>query len=92
MRTVWGTTAVAPSSPPLFAEQEREPVDDGWLQGWENELLQEDDLVAQAQALSLEESSKAGAAAGNGGGGKKKKQKITLMNTAAKVSDEVKRL
>jgi hypothetical protein len=89
-RTVWGTTAIAPSSPPLFPEQEREPVDDGWLQGWEKDLLQEDDLVRQAQALSLGESSRAGAASASatgtgGGGGKKKKQKkITLMSTTVR--------
>lgn len=87
-RTVWGTTAIAPSSPPLFAEPDRGPVDDGWLQGWERDLLREDDMVAQAQALSLGESSRSGAAvssAGGGGGGKKKKkQKITLMSTTTR--------
>lgn len=90
-RTVWGTSAVAPSSPPLGADPVREPVDDGWLQGWEKDLLQEDDMVAQAQALSLGESSKAGASSGNGtagggggGGKKKKKQKITLMSTTTR--------
>ncbi|KIW07968.1 hypothetical protein, variant [Verruconis gallopava] len=87
-RTVWGTAAVPPSSPPLYAEAEREPVDDGWLQGWEKDLLQEEDIVAQVQALSLGESSKSGAASrnasGGGGGKKKKKQKITLMSTTTR--------
>jgi hypothetical protein len=87
-RTVWGTAAIAPSSPPLLAEPEKEHVDDGWLQGWEKDLLQEDDLVAQAQALSMGESSKAGAASaggGGGGGGKKTKaKKITLMSTTTR--------
>lgn len=81
-RTVWGTQAIAPTSPQLVAVPQRrqEEVDDGWLQGWEKDLLQEEDLVAQAQNLSLVgESSKA---AGGGGGGKKKKaKKITLMST-----------
>jgi hypothetical protein len=87
-RTVWGTAAITPSSPPLYAVPEREPHDDGWLQGWEKDLLQEGDLVAQVQALSLGvgESSKAGAASGAAGGGgkKKKKQKITLMSTTTR--------
>jgi hypothetical protein len=89
-RTVWGTSAIAPLSPSLIAETERGPNDDGWLQGWEKDLLQEDDLVAQAQALSLGitggESSKAGASAANTGGSgkKKKKQKITLMSTTTR--------
>lgn len=78
-RTVWGTPAVPPSSPPLIGALP-EPEDDGWLQGWEKELFHEEDLVAQAQALSLnEESPKIGAA---GSGGKKKKaKKITIMST-----------
>jgi hypothetical protein len=87
-RTVWGTAAIVPSSPPLHAEPEREANDDGWLQGWEKDLLQEDDLMAQAQALSLGESSKASAASGGGGGGgggkKKKAKKITLMSTTTR--------
>lgn len=77
-RTVWGTPAVPPSSPPLVAAPP-EPEDDGWLQGWEKDLLQEEDLVAQAQALSLNGESSKGAA--SGGGKKKKAKKITLMST-----------
>ncbi|KAF2400485.1 hypothetical protein EJ06DRAFT_549160 [Trichodelitschia bisporula] len=87
-RTVWGTPVVPGSGSPLLGAQAAEPVpgDDGWLQGWEKDLLQEDEaLVEQAKALSVAESSKAGAAAGGGGGGgggkKKKKMKITLMST-----------
>jgi hypothetical protein len=53
-------------------------VDDGWLQGWEKDLLQEDDVIAQVQAMSLadEEVPKKQA-----GGKKKKGKKITLMST-----------
>lgn len=77
-RTVWGTPAIASTtSPSLQPIQPQQDVDDGWLQGWEKDLLQEDDLIAQTQALSVGESSKA-----SGGGGKKKKaKKITLMST-----------
>ncbi|KAL6712690.1 hypothetical protein ACN47E_000567 [Coniothyrium glycines] len=78
-RTVWGTTAIAAASPNLFP-QDPADVEDGWLQGWEKDLLGEDELVAQAQALSLgqdEELPKK-----QGGNGKKKKgKKITLMST-----------
>jgi len=74
-RTVWGTPAVPPSSPPLVAAPP-EPEDDGWLQGWEKDLLQEEDMVAQAQALSL-----SGAGGPTSGGKKKKAKKITLMST-----------
>jgi hypothetical protein len=87
-RTVWGTPAIVPPSPHMGAVPvENEVVDDGWLQGWEKDLLREDNqLVAQAQAISLGESSKAGAAtSGGGGGGKKKKaKKITLMSTGVR--------
>jgi hypothetical protein len=83
-RTVWGTPVVSTSSPPLVAAPvEPGAVDDGWLQGWERDLLQEDQLVAQAQALSLGESSKT-AAPSSGGGKKKKAKKITLMSTTAR--------
>ncbi|EON66311.1 hypothetical protein W97_05704 [Coniosporium apollinis CBS 100218] len=83
-RTVWGT-AIVPASSPIIQAQEPRPVpsDDGWLQGWEKDLLHEDDeMVAQAQALSLAgEGSKAGAASG---GKKKKGKKITLMSTGVR--------
>ena len=84
-RTVWGTTAVAPLSPTLQAAiREAEAADDGWLQGWEKDLLQEDELVAQVANQSLGESS-SGAVTPAGGGGKKKKgKKITLMSTNAR--------
>lgn len=78
-RTVWGTAAIPPTSPVLQATaQEHDPNDDGWLQGWEKDLLQEEEMVAQAQALSLGE----GEASKKAAGGKKKKtKKITLMST-----------
>jgi hypothetical protein len=76
-RTVWGTTAIASTSPTM-APQADHDADDGWLQGWEKDLLQEDDVIAQVQAMSLgaEEAPKKPA-----GGKKKKGKKITLMST-----------
>jgi hypothetical protein len=74
-RTVWGTAAVAPTSPTLAAAPVTSPVpagDDGWLQDWEKDLLDESEAVAMVSA-SL-----------NGGGRatkKGKKKKITLMST-----------
>ena len=85
LRTVWGTAAIAPSSPTLpTAPQEHEPSDnDGWLQDWERDLLQEDDLIAEVNASSMAEgSSKAGVM--GGGNRKKKGKKITLMTTNAR--------
>ncbi|KAF2146349.1 uncharacterized protein K452DRAFT_243104 [Aplosporella prunicola CBS 121167] len=92
-RTVWGTTAIHSTSPPLLA-QDHGPADDGWLQGWEKDLLGEEELMAQVQAMSLgngEGSSSAaasgaasGGGGGSGGGAKKKKKKITLMSTTAR--------
>lgn len=90
-RTVWGTAAVS-STDPDYANLPPDgnfAVDDGWLQDWEKDLLrQEDELVAQAAQVSLEDgaegSSNAGAPnAGGGGKGKKGKKgkKITLMST-----------
>jgi len=100
-RTVWGTPAIQATSPSLVAEPDHyhsaaAQPDDGWLQGWEKELLQEDEMLAQAQALSLAgdgrgESSKAsgastpvGGSGGSGGKKGKKKKTITLMSTNAR--------
>ncbi|KAI9716525.1 MAG: hypothetical protein M1812_005256 [Candelaria pacifica] len=87
-RTVWGTTAVAPSSPVSHAlpQVEEIPGDDGWLQDWERDLLQEDDIVAQVQATSISDNVGAtnGAAGGPGTSKKKKGKKITLMSTNAR--------
>lgn len=91
-RTVWGTAAVAHMDP----DYENLPADsdfrvgDGWLQGWEKDLMREDDeLLAQAAQMSLQNGVEAnGEANGNaGGGGKggkkgKKGKKITLMSTS----------
>lgn len=78
-RTVWGTTAVAPSESPTIAPFVHDAVDDGWLQGWEKDLLQEEDLIAEAQALSLAEGESTPKR--QAGGKKKKGKKITLMST-----------
>jgi hypothetical protein len=77
-RTVWGTTAIASAGSPVLGPQDHEAHEDGWLQGWEKDLLHEDDVMAQVQALSLGE---AAASQKQAGGKKKKKQKITLMST-----------
>lgn len=84
-RTVWGTTAIVPTSPGLPAVlREYEPSDnDGWLQNWERDLLQEDDLVAQVSALCMAEGSPQ--AGPTGASSKKRKgKKITLMTTNAR--------
>ncbi|KAF2656752.1 hypothetical protein K491DRAFT_715148 [Lophiostoma macrostomum CBS 122681] len=77
-RTVWGTAAIASTGSPILAPIDHDSRDDGWLQGWEKDLLQEEDMLAEAQALSLGE----GEAPKKQAGGKKKKgKKITLMST-----------
>lgn len=74
-RTVWGTVAVPPTSPPPGPSQSRGPSNDGWLQGWEDELLDhESELLAQAVAEGTNPSASTG-------GRKKKNKKITLMST-----------
>ncbi|RMZ92202.1 hypothetical protein DV736_g581, partial [Chaetothyriales sp. CBS 134916] len=85
-RTVWGTAAIAPVSPRLMAAPEpTEPVDDGWLQGWENDLLDDIDAVAMVESsLGEPASSKASAALAGQGSRKGKKKKITLMSTNAR--------
>lgn len=68
-RTVWGTTAVPPLSPP--SETQTVTPNDGWRQGWEDELLAQQESEAIAQSTE-----------GNHSTGKKKKnKKITLMAT-----------
>lgn len=76
-RTVWGTAAVAPTSP-ILVPHEHDVPDDGWLQGWEKDLLQEEEMIAQVQAMSLAEGDTPKKQAG---GKKKKAKKITLMST-----------
>lgn len=85
-RTVWGTTAVAPiispSLPPTLIEYE--PSDnDGWLQDWGRDILQDDDLVARFKGNSIGSSEpKIGATSTTNR--KKKNKKITLMTTNAR--------
>ena len=84
-RTVWGTAVIVPTSPALPAVSQAHELseNDGWLQDWERDLLQEHDLVGQVTALSMAEGgSKAGA---TGAVSRKKKgKKITLMTTNAR--------
>ncbi|KAF2674021.1 hypothetical protein BT63DRAFT_583 [Microthyrium microscopicum] len=78
-RTVWGTAVIASTSPSLgaIADAANHSADDGWLQDWEKDLMKEDEeLIAQAEALSLSEERTPA-----GGGKKKKPKKITLMST-----------
>lgn len=80
-RTVWGTTVV-PSMEPQDSQQPSS-TNDGWLHGWEDELLaqQESELLAQT-ALEASNPAPSGSGSGSGSGGKKKKnKKITLMST-----------
>ena len=83
-RTVWGTTAIAPvspTSPP--ARIVYEPSEnDGWLQDWEKDLLQEDELLAHFEAHSID--GNGSKPAGAMGHKKKKNKKITLMTTNAR--------
>ena len=82
-RTVWGTTAVVPTSPvvvPLDHNQDL-PDNEGWLQGWEQDLLHEDDLVVRFQSSSIDSTDYVGGGTTSGSGKKKKTKKITLMTT-----------
>jgi len=84
-RTVWGTAVIPPSSPPMMAtpQETATPDDDGWLQGWEKDLLDNGDPVAMIEAsISGEGSSRSGT--GVSGKHKKKNKKITLMSTNAR--------
>ena len=83
-RTVWGTTAIAPASPPLQATQTEVDTseNDGWLQDWERDLLGEDELVAQVEAHSISGGSSKAVMSSNVK--KKKNKKITLMTTNAR--------
>ena len=81
-KTVWGTRIIVPTSPdmPAVLDEHEPPENDGWLQDWERDFLQEEDLVAQIEASSLEPSSSKHTTpiASNK---KKKGKKITLMST-----------
>lgn len=87
-RTVWGTAVVAPASPDMHAslprdDQLRSENDDGWLQGWERDLLshQDEQFAADFGGVSIEADAPAKTSGGGGKKGKKNK-KITLMSTA----------
>ena len=83
-RTVWGTAAIAPVSPVLqpILDDVDTPENDGWLQNWERDLLEGDELIAQVEAHSISGSSSKAAMSSNGK--KKKNKKITLMTTNAR--------
>ncbi|KAJ8067572.1 hypothetical protein OCU04_004912 [Sclerotinia nivalis] len=82
-RTVWGTTLVTPSSPDLRPGHDNN-ANDGWLATWEQELQAENDaLIAQVQAVSLNGESSSSATP-QPQGKKKKGKKITLMSTTAR--------
>lgn len=93
-RTVWGTAAVAPAAADddtaLPTDAQWSQQEDGWLQGWERDLLDQQDaqLASEVEAISLEGPSSSTDAArkqGAGGGKKGKKgKKITLMSTTAR--------
>lgn len=81
-KTVWGTTIVPNlDSPTLSAiNPPLQPENDGWLQGWEQDLMQDDDLLTQVQAVSLADSVNTSSQSNK----KKKHKKITLMSTNAR--------
>jgi hypothetical protein len=80
-RTVWGTTLIGATSPEVQPQQPDHDADDGWLHSWEQELMAENELIAQVQASTLngEENVRP-----TGAGKKKKAKKITLMSTNAR--------
>ena len=78
-RTVWGTAMVPSSSPQLVTSNPDPPTlpaDDGWLQDWERDLLDQHHDSALVEAA---EGSKPQSASR-----KKKGKKITLMSTTAR--------
>ena len=87
-RTVWGTAAIVPTSPEIHAalpkdDDFRHEADDGWLQGWEKDLLdQKDHLATQVSGINLDSSDAKSSGATGGGKKGKKGKKITLMSTA----------
>ena len=84
-RTVWGTTAIPPASPSLLAVSEPEPSEnDGWLQGWEQDLLHHDDELAAQMAVSSMDQGVPRPTLTGSQAKKKKGKKITLMTTNAR--------
>ncbi|PGH32987.1 hypothetical protein GX50_04202 [[Emmonsia] crescens] len=94
-RTVWGTAAIAPTSPQAaYKNHDREP-NDGWLQDWERELIAEQERQILAATTNIERNGPSttsatatatatATAAATAGGKKKKNKKITLMSTTAR--------
>lgn len=83
-KTVWGTRMVVPSPPmPAVSQEVDVPENDGWLQDWERDVLEEEDLVAQVEASTLEATSSKQVASSTNSK-KKKGKKITLMTTNAR--------
>jgi len=84
-RTVWGTAAVSASSPETHARMMDGELsqDDGWLQGWERDLLDSRQDAALAESLAEVSVHQEASKTSGGGGGKKGKKgkKITLMST-----------
>ncbi|KAI9774949.1 MAG: hypothetical protein M1840_000165 [Geoglossum simile] len=79
-RTVWGTAATISSSPTEPPHHDRDISDhDGWLQGWEKDL-DEDDMGP----LAIAETSSGVSIHGTGRKKKAKAKKITLMSTNAR--------
>lgn len=83
-RTVWGTAAITAASPVIPPTQPAyEPSEyDGWLQDWEKDLLQEDELLSQYQAHTIDGGGATSVTATTNK--KKKNKKITLMTTTAR--------
>ena len=81
-KTVWGTRMIEPTSPdmPAVPDEDEPPENDGWLQDWERDFLDEENLVAQIEASSLEPGN-SNHATPAGSNKKKKGKKITLMST-----------
>ena len=84
-KTVWGTRLIPQNSSatPEIHDGHEPSENDGWLQDWEQDLLTEEDLTAQVEAMDFVEGrSKQGSA--NANSKKKKGKKITLMSTNAR--------
>jgi hypothetical protein len=80
---VWGTPAITTNEEPVHRR-----VDDtgGWLPDWEQELLLEEEMLAQIEIEeSLGDSGAGGCAPNHGKGQKKKKfKKVTLMTNGGR--------
>ncbi|KAK4555441.1 hypothetical protein LTR86_007738 [Recurvomyces mirabilis] len=93
-RTVWGTAAIASNGEQEFTllptDNEFSQRDDGWLQGWEKDLLDGNanaHIAAEMASLGVGEGDVPAIEKKTGGGGKKggkKGKKITLMSTSAR--------